>query len=274
MPNRPSAHRAGRRVCARSWPKGISGLPENRETAAATGRKSAYPSPIDCPAVATSPGACFRAAEANGRTLPKAGEVTGSGVAPCCPDVATHKGMPLRGNCHGFDHRTNPVNMAETGECWMRRSGPRRSRRPRRRKMVRAGSWLLSGRKQTCTSFGGRTAAYRPNCCAVAPTNVAQVTTKPIPRCDVAVKIRGRADGEASLTVNCKGQPTCWFHNWCRQRATIIVAIGAIKTDRATPPADDAVAIETLLTDPAPIPSDGFKRDVVRQRPDTASGRV
>lgn len=172
-------------------------------------------------------------------------------VAKCCPDVATFEGSTTRANYFGFDDRTNLVATPGTDEYW---EPATKAKSMNASKTHRDGARWVSvavGREtEVEISFTGGGAGCRQNCTyEVTPASVADVVTTTVSGTGVAFKIKGKAEGEASLKVVCEGKDLGWFHIWCKRRATITVDIGAITTNRATAPAYSAGAIQTLLND-------------------------
>jgi hypothetical protein len=80
----------------------------------------------------------------------------------------------------------------------------------------------------------------------VSPANVAEVVTQTIDTKKAIFKIKGKAEGEASLKVICDGHEIGWFHIWCKPWVTIDLDVGCILTNNTSSVAFSTAEIQSV----------------------------
>ena len=164
---------------------------------------------------------------------------------PDCANVAFFEGptdgktTSGRGKYFGFDHKTN---LKPTGgnPYWdpvpdkgtLTLPGDKQTRDEARWVSVAVGQEV-----ELEINFAFKTTDCIPciaNCTyEVIPANVAEVLTARVSAKKAVFRIKGKADGEASLKVVCDGKDIGWFHIWCKPEATLKLDVACIITARA-----------------------------------------
>lgn len=158
---------------------------------------------------------------------------------PDCANVAFFEGSTTRAKYFGFDAKTN---LKPTGghSYWdpvpdkgsLALPGSRQTRDEARWVSVALGQEV-----ELEIAFAFKAAECIPciaNCTyEVIPANVAEVLTARISAKKASFRIKGKAEGEASLKVICDGKDIGWFHIWCKPEATLKLDVACIITTRA-----------------------------------------
>ena len=157
-------------------------------------------------------------------------------VALCCPEVSTFESSKTRSNYFGFDPKTNLVQNSNADEYWV---PPTKEKSLPASRTTRDGArWVSVGvglETEVEISFDGHKGlGCITNCIyEVSPASIAEVMTKEITGNKVAFKIKGNAEGEASLKVICQEKVIGYFHIWCIRPVTIRANIASIVTPQA-----------------------------------------
>lgn len=175
---------------------------------------------------------------------------------PFCPDVSFFEGSKTRANYFGFDHKTNLVVTPGTDEYWLPTPDRGTLSLPRDRETRDGARWVsVAVGKETEVEI--HFAFKRDECipcianCAyeVTPANIAEVVTTKITAKEAAFKIKGKAEGEASLKVICDGAVIGWFHIWSKPEATLKVDVVNLITTRAPLNTFDLAELRAVFED-------------------------
>ena len=137
---------------------------------------------------------------------------------PICSNVSFFEGSTTRANYFGFDHKTNRVVTPGTDEYWLP-TPPKGTLTLPSNKLTRdGGRWVsvaVDEETEVEIHFAFKTTDCIP-CIAnttfeVKPSNIAEVVTTNINAKKATFKIKGKAEGEASLRVICDGNDIGWF---------------------------------------------------------------
>lgn len=172
---------------------------------------------------------------------------------PECANVAFFEGSKVRPNYFGFDHKTN-MRAVPKPSYWdpippkgsLKMPTDRLTRDEARWVSVAVGQeaeveihFLFSD--TPCVPCLANT-TYE-----VIPATVAEVVTAQITTQHSWFKIKGKAEGEATLKVVCDGKEIGWFHIWCKEEATVNLDICMVTTTRARAAVYSATDIDTRL---------------------------
>ncbi len=227
-------------------PPAVNSTPPAQPPAPAAGG-SAVPGPAASPAPNVNKASPTPPAPLPGDKPPALPE---SPVATCCPDVSTFEGSKIRANYFGFDPKTNLVANAGTDEYWL---PPAKAKTLPSNRTTRDGArWVSVGvgkETEVEISFAGQTGnGCIANCTyEIAPASIADVVTKAVNASGVVFKIKGKAQGEASLKVVCQGKTIGWFHIWCKQPARIRLDIGTLLTANSRAATYSAADMEAVM---------------------------
>lgn len=137
-----------------------------------------------------------------------------------CPEVSTFEGSRTRARYFGFDPKTDLVANPGTDEYWIPMHKVKSL--PSSRTTRDGARWISVGVGQETEieiSFAGQMGNGCIVNCAydMSPRTVAEVVTRIATASGVAFKIKGKAEGEASLKVICQGKTIGWLHIWCKK---------------------------------------------------------
>ncbi len=180
-------------------------------------------------------------------------------VKPCppsCPDVSFFEGCKTRANYFGFDHKTNLVETAGTDEYWLPTPERGTLTMPTARETRDGARWVsVAVDKETEVEIDF---AFKKTECApcianckyeVSPATIAEVVTTKVTAQKAAFKIKGKAEGEASLKVICDGADIGWFHIWSKNEATIKVDVVNLVTTQVAVDAYDLALLTAAFED-------------------------
>lgn len=202
------------------------------------GAAPTIPAPQAAPNVPASP------AQPSSPSLPP------SPMATCCPEVSTFEGSTSRARYFGFDPKTDLPATPGTDEYWipMHKAKSLPSSRTTR-DGARWVSVAVGRETEVEISFAGQMGnGCIANCSyEISPASVAEVVTTAVAGTGTAFKIKGKAEGEASLKVICQGKTIGWFHIWCKNQARIRVDIGTVLSANARAASYAAADIGAVL---------------------------
>lgn len=174
---------------------------------------------------------------------------------PECANVAFFEGSKTPANYFGFDHKTN-FKKATKPEYWTPVPAKGSLTMPTDKLTLDAARWVsVAVGKEAEVEINY--AFLGPDCIPclanstfeILPTTVAEVVTAKISAKQAVFKIKGKADGEASLKVICDGHDIGWFHIWCKEEKTLLVDVATIQTKRTKTVAFDLAGLETYMND-------------------------
>lgn len=173
-----------------------------------------------------------------------------SPLATCCPEVSTFEGSPTRARYFGFDPKTDLLANPGTDKYWIPMHKAKSL--PSSRTTRDGARWVSVGVGQETEveiSFSGQMGnGCIVNCSYdISPGAVAEVVTLVATASGVAFKIKGKAEGEASLKVICQGKTIGWFHIWCKRSARIHIDIGTIVSANARAATYSSAALGAVL---------------------------
>lgn len=187
--------------------------------AAASTARSLSASPVQPPATRLSPNA------------PSGGV---SATVDCCPQVITF-GFSGAANSavYGFDDRSNKPARPEDAY-W---EPPTKAKKLPSNRETRDGAvWVsvpLGGEVDLMVFLEGCATASNCSYEVVGGPGVVEVLN-PKPAGNMAtLKIKGAAEGEASVKVSCRGKVIGYFHVWCKKLAKLRLGVGIIKVTSA-----------------------------------------
>ncbi len=158
---------------------------------------------------------------------------------PDCANVAFFEGSTTRDRYFGFDHKTNLKPTGGTSY-W--------DPVPAKGTLALPGSKFTRDEARWVSVAVGQEVELEINyafkdgecipCIAnstfqIIPANIAEVLTSRITARKASFRIKGKAEGEASLKVVCDGKDIGWFHIWCKPEATLKLDVACIITARA-----------------------------------------
>ncbi|NHF72989.1 zinc metalloprotease [Paracoccus xiamenensis] len=176
---------------------------------------------------------------------------TVSATVDCCPLVATFGNPgPMGPPIYGFDALSNRPFDPHERLAALNAGKPDPAAKgaanywdePTAAKTLPADRETLDGAVWVSVPLNGETAVMielvgcssTANCSyEIVPSTVAAIVDpKPVGEGSM-LKIRGLAEGEASLKMMCRGKLVGYFHIWCRKMATIKVGLGGISVRSA-----------------------------------------
>ncbi len=159
---------------------------------------------------------------------------------PICANVSFFEGSTTRANYFGFDHRTNQVDTTGTDEYWLPTPARGTLTLPTNKLTRDAGRWVsvaVGKETEVEINFAFITTECIPcitnSTFEVKPATIADVVTTSVTAKKAIFKIKGKAEGEASLKVICDGNDIGWFHIWCKNEATLKVDVVNLITNSA-----------------------------------------
>ena len=148
---------------------------------------------------------------------------------PICANVSFFEGSTSgRTTYFGFDHKTNLVAAPGTGEYWLPTPAHGSLSLPGNKETRDAARWVSAAvGKETEVEINYAFKSIECIPCItnstfeVTPASIAEVVTKKVTAKKAKFKIKGKAEGEASLKVICDGNDIGWFHIWCKTEKKI-----------------------------------------------------
>ncbi len=174
---------------------------------------------------------------------------------PECANVAFFEGSKTRANYFGFDHKTN-FKAGPKPEYWTPVPAKGSLTMPPDKLTFDAARWVsvAVGKEAELEINYGFLGSDCIPCLAnstfeVVPASVAEVVTAKIGAKQAVFKIKGKAEGEASLKVVCDGHDVGWFRIWCKVEKTLLVDVATILTKRTKSVTFDLAGLETYMND-------------------------
>ena len=159
---------------------------------------------------------------------------------PICANVSFFEGATSRAKYFGFDHKTNLVATPDTDEYWLPTPAKGSLSAPTNNQTRDGTRWVsvAEGKEvelEIHFAFTGDECipCIKNSIYEIVPATTAEVITTSITSKKAVFKIKGKAEGEATLKVKCDGKDIGWFHIWCTKSATLKVDVINIVTDRA-----------------------------------------
>lgn len=159
---------------------------------------------------------------------------------PVCANASFFEGSKTLGNYFGFDHKTNIVTRLGTDEYWLPTPARGALTMPTDKETRDGGRWVsvaVGEETEVEINFAFQGTDCIP-CIAnstfeITSATIADVVTTNITAQKASFKIKGKAEGEASLKVVCDGKDIGWFHIWCENEAALKVDVVNLITNRA-----------------------------------------
>jgi len=175
---------------------------------------------------------------------------------PICANVSFFEGSTTRANYFGFDHKTNLVATPGSDEYWLPTPARGSLTLPTNRQTRDGGRWVsvaVGKETEVEINFAFKTTECIP-CISnsryeVVPATIAEVVTTNVTSKKAVFKIKGKAEGEASLKVICDGKDIGWFHIWCKNEATLKVDVVNLITNRAPVNAFSIASLKTAFNE-------------------------
>ncbi len=180
---------------------------------------------------------------------------------PECANVAYFQGATARNHYFGFDHKTDmvtPPNIDPVPEKGYWNPVPAKGSltAPGNRATQDGARWVsvAIGKEAEVEINYDFTGGDCIPCIAnttfeVSPASVAEVVTKKITAKQAAFKIKGLADGEATLKVKCDGKDIGWFHIYCKAEVRLFIDIDCIITSKSQPANYDVGVLSSVFAD-------------------------
>lgn len=174
---------------------------------------------------------------------------------PLCANVSFFEGSTTRSKYYGFDHKTNLVATPGTDEYWLPTPAGGLTL-PNDKETRDAGRWVsvaVGSETEVEINFAFKNADCVPciknSTFEVVPASIAEVITKQVTAKKATFKIKGLAEGEASLKVICDGNDIGWFHIWAKPEATIKIDVVNLVTNRAPANAYSLASLQSAFED-------------------------